>query len=258
MEEKKAAEDNSISYYNVRFTDFTDEDRQKDPEKIEAIGLVNNGLQFIPDTVARFHSLRLLRIVSNPIEFLPDLLFTLQNLEFIVISNCEITRIPDTIINLHKLFSLSMPHNKIEYVTPCIFYLPKLAHINLDHNRIKGLYLPEDADIGRQVMSLVDNLIPEGDDPAGFLGRKGLRGIFGINIIFTVEEKTRRQEILEQRAKWYGALERLLDKVACCKIPVGTFIYILLLIILIPLVVMALLTYGMKRWSDPSKNSLIN
>lgn len=247
MEEGRTDGENWISYRDVPFTDFTEEDEQRGPERIQGIGLVNNGMQFVPDTITRFRNLEMLRIISNPIEFLPDFLFTLQSLRFVVVSECEITCIPDAVVNLHNLFSLAMPRNRIEHVSPCIFYLPGLAFINLDHNRIQGLYLPEDVALDRQVVSLVGNPVQSEDDPSGFLGKKGLRRAFGTNIAFTAEDKERRRRMLRQKTRWYNILRRALDNATCYGIPLRAFLYALLLLTLVPLVSVAFLTYWMKR-----------
>ncbi len=105
---------------------------------LEKLDISNNpGLANLPDSYAKFHSLRELKINNCGLESLPKWIEVLDNLKCLSATHNRLTEIPDNIVKLN-ITELDLSHNQLASL-PETNYSPSLTRINIENNRLTML-----------------------------------------------------------------------------------------------------------------------
>lgn len=226
-------DENRIFYKDVALTDIPLEDIKENPDKIISVGLHNNNLGFVPDSLFNLSNLELINISKNPIQFIPDNFFLLNKVKFLSICDCELTEISPLIINMTALFSINLAGNLLTKLPPEIFCLQDLRFVILDRNQFKRLEVWDDTNYHNKNVSLIDNPMEEEDDDTGLYGKKTLRQLFGERISFTKEEKLKNQKLASNQIPKYLSILKQSLEVRILLIKVKTWFLFMIICLLL-------------------------
>lgn len=104
--------------------------------RLVSIILINNNINFLPESLGGLSSLEGLDLEFNTIITLPQSIGNLSNLKYLDLSSNEIEYLPDSFFNLNNLKTLGLYNNRISSIQEGIGLLTDLEFINLSFNQI--------------------------------------------------------------------------------------------------------------------------
>ncbi|XP_067932876.1 leucine-rich repeat protein lrrA-like [Watersipora subatra] len=106
---------------------------------LEVLGLSNNGVRQIPDSLGSLKSLKKLDLNRNPIEVLPESITALGSLQELNLSRCKISQLPESLGSLTSLKKLDLSSNPIEVLPESITALSSIEELDLTYCKISQL-----------------------------------------------------------------------------------------------------------------------
>jgi len=106
---------------------------------IVGLGLYNQGLTMLPDTISNLSSLEILRLHNNKLNTLPKSILALKLLQTLDLSNNPLTLLPEEIKNLTSLKTLELSNNQLTMLPESIGGLSLLQTLNLTGNMLTTL-----------------------------------------------------------------------------------------------------------------------
>jgi internalin A len=103
------------------------------------LDLREQGIEEIPDSIAKLTNLTVLDLRGNQITHIPDSILKLTNLKELNLSDNKISNIPNSIVRLAKLTHLFLFTNKISEIPQEISGLVGLIHLDIGDNRISDI-----------------------------------------------------------------------------------------------------------------------
>eukprot|EP00210_Caulerpa_lentillifera_P006016 g5750.t1 len=99
----------------------------------------NNQLTTLPDELANFTYLRILRLKYNSFTALPTVLCEFKHLVILELSGNQITELTDWVQDLVSIKELDLSGNFITHLPETLCQIPRLEVLHLEHNRIEEL-----------------------------------------------------------------------------------------------------------------------
>jgi len=106
---------------------------------LKRLNLDNNQIQFIPNEISNLQDLIWLGLARNRINKLPDSIGDLGSLKMLWLGVNSLTEIPSSIGNLRNLERLGLDVNELSKIPDEICNLTQLEWLNLDHNFLESL-----------------------------------------------------------------------------------------------------------------------
>jgi len=106
---------------------------------IVALGLKNQGLEELPDSIGNLNSIEIIDLTGNQLKSLPESFGKLGNLKYLALSHNKLTGLPESIGNLHSLTNMYLEYNMISSLPESIGKLEKLAELIMEQNNVKAL-----------------------------------------------------------------------------------------------------------------------
>ncbi|MBF8187562.1 leucine-rich repeat domain-containing protein [Nonomuraea sp. K274] len=114
--------------------------RRQPPARLDRfayLGLTDNRLTRLPETIGRMGSLVELRLYNNRLEALPESIGGLRRLRELHLQGNRLTRLPASIADLDELRVLDLRDNHLREVPDTL--PPGLRHLDLRNNRLRDL-----------------------------------------------------------------------------------------------------------------------
>lgn len=174
-------------------------------DKVGTLDASDNPIEALPEAIAQYHSLGVLRLqkcrvssldpaiqslphlrelwlADNPLPHLPDALFTLGSLTVLELARCQLTAWPTQTHEASKLEVLLLAENQIQHVPDDILQLKKLRNLSLWKTglqslpkTLQGLTQLQQLDVSYNPLTKLPDL--RGLPALGYLGLCGLRDL---------------------------------------------------------------------------------
>lgn len=141
------------------------------PSTIKVLNLSNNGIEQIPPSINRFHSLEILDLSRNRLYSVPSEIGELHNLEELELNNNRISNLPDSLTNIQSLQYVGVHLNPIssQHIPPLLISngVARFDDVVVDNQPDTGLEL-SNISIGEMSGIYEDDNDIQGNDNLGF------------------------------------------------------------------------------------------